>query len=291
MDLDAEAKKENLKHFFKGIWKGKSPAPKLRNSADKSLSQPWCSHSNMMNYDVRCPAAKDNSITYYARSRRAKHLWRSHYNARLPSNSGSWRCENEAFVRDFPQNLKEDVMKEVDAKTRLSCETCLKTLQWKMWKRSFRARPLSKSERGRCENEAFVRDLLQNLKVEDVKTKLSCETSFKSLKVEDVKTKLSCETSLKIWTLKMWKRSFRARPLSKSESGRCENEAVVARPLRNLKDQIVKMKPKLSVPMRGRSENDPGLNERVPQPPAGQASPSIFRGMFRPAKHGSLCIR
>ena len=26
----------------------KSPAPKLRNSADKSLSQPWCSHSNTM---------------------------------------------------------------------------------------------------------------------------------------------------------------------------------------------------------------------------------------------------
>ena len=28
--------------------KQKSPAPKLRNSADKSLSQPWCSHSNTM---------------------------------------------------------------------------------------------------------------------------------------------------------------------------------------------------------------------------------------------------
>jgi hypothetical protein len=31
------------------------------------------------------------------------------------------------------------------------------------------------------------------------------------LAVEDVKTKLSCETSLKKWKLKMWKRSFRAR--------------------------------------------------------------------------------
>ena len=48
-----------------------------------------------------------------------------------------------------------------------------------MWKRSFRARPPSKSESWRCENEAFVRDLLQSLNAEDVKTKLLCETSFK----------------------------------------------------------------------------------------------------------------
>ena len=32
--------------FLKGIPKGKSPAPKLRKSTDKSLSQPWCSHSS-----------------------------------------------------------------------------------------------------------------------------------------------------------------------------------------------------------------------------------------------------
>ena len=40
-----------LKHFLKGIWKGKSPAPKLRKSADKSLSQPWCCHSNTIYKD------------------------------------------------------------------------------------------------------------------------------------------------------------------------------------------------------------------------------------------------
>ena len=139
------------------------------------------------------------------------------------------------------------------------------------------------------ESEAFVRDFLQNLKVEDVKTKLSWKTS------------LSCETSFKFsivkysedeaWTfsstagpIRPWfdpnrtcfetirrtsfpthlprhvlfcktqhfvqarylsnmhfvqdfsqnptvedvrKRSFRARLPSKSESGRCENEALV----------------------------------------------------------------
>ena len=46
-DLDAKAKKKMiLKHFLKGFLKGKLLAPKLRKSADKSLSQPSYSHSN-----------------------------------------------------------------------------------------------------------------------------------------------------------------------------------------------------------------------------------------------------
>ena len=45
-------KKTILKHFSKGNVKGKSPAPKLRTSCHKSLSQPWCSHSNTI-YDVQ----------------------------------------------------------------------------------------------------------------------------------------------------------------------------------------------------------------------------------------------
>ena len=44
-------KKTILKHFLKGILKGKLLAPKLRKSADNSLSQPWCSHSNTI-YDL-----------------------------------------------------------------------------------------------------------------------------------------------------------------------------------------------------------------------------------------------
>ena len=43
--LSAPKEKKKLKHFWKGILRGKSPAPKWRKSADKSLSQPWCSHS------------------------------------------------------------------------------------------------------------------------------------------------------------------------------------------------------------------------------------------------------
>ena len=45
-------KKTILKHFLKGFLKGKLIAPKLRKSADKSLSQPGCSHSNTI-YDLQ----------------------------------------------------------------------------------------------------------------------------------------------------------------------------------------------------------------------------------------------
>ena len=46
-DLDAKAKKKTiLKHFLNGFLKGKSQAPKWRKSANKSMSQPSCSHSN-----------------------------------------------------------------------------------------------------------------------------------------------------------------------------------------------------------------------------------------------------
>ena len=52
-DLGAKAKKNTiLKHFLKGILKGKPPVPKLRKFADKSVSQHWCSHSNTI-YDVQ----------------------------------------------------------------------------------------------------------------------------------------------------------------------------------------------------------------------------------------------
>ena len=43
-------KKHGFEPFFKGIWKGKSTAPKLGKPADKSFSQPWCSHSTAICY-------------------------------------------------------------------------------------------------------------------------------------------------------------------------------------------------------------------------------------------------
>ena len=45
-------KKTILKHFLKGFLEGKSLAPKWRKSANKSLSQPSCSHSNTI-YEVQ----------------------------------------------------------------------------------------------------------------------------------------------------------------------------------------------------------------------------------------------
>ena len=56
-------KKTILKHFLKGFLKGKLLAPKWRKSADKSLSQPSCSHSNTI-YEVQLQ--KNNSITHAA---------------------------------------------------------------------------------------------------------------------------------------------------------------------------------------------------------------------------------
>ena len=45
-------KKTILKHFLKGFLEGKSLAPKWRKSANKSMSQPSCSHSNTI-YEVQ----------------------------------------------------------------------------------------------------------------------------------------------------------------------------------------------------------------------------------------------
>ena len=52
-DLDARAKKKTiLKYFFKGFLEGKSLGPKWRKYANKSLSQPCCSHSNTI-YEIQ----------------------------------------------------------------------------------------------------------------------------------------------------------------------------------------------------------------------------------------------
>ena len=112
----------------------------------------------------------------WKRSFRARHpSKRRSFGARRPSKSESGRCENKAFVRDLPQKVEVE-----DVKTKLWCETSLKKWLWKICKQSSRARRPYKSDSGKCETEAFVRDLPQKVKVEDVKTKLSCETSLKS---------------------------------------------------------------------------------------------------------------
>ena len=207
-------KKKISKHFLKGIWKGKSLAPKLRISADESLSQPWCSHSNgqpfqhLQNTIEICISCETSFKNWKWK------MWKRSFRARRPSKSKSGRCENEAFMRDVPPKVEvEDV------------------------KQSFRVRSPSKSESGRCENEAFVRDIPQ-------KDEALVRDLPQNLKVEDVKTKLSCETSLKKWKWKMWKQSFGARPPSKSDCGRSANKALV----RDVPTKVTveNVKPKLS---------------------------------------------
>ena len=80
------------------------------------------------------------------------------FRARHPSKSESERYESEAVVRDSPQKVKVE-----DVRTKLSWETSLKKSKWKMWGRNCRARLPSKSESGRCGNEAVVRDFLQRV--------------------------------------------------------------------------------------------------------------------------------
>ena len=84
-----------------------------------------------------------------------------------------------------------------DVQTKRSCEASLKIWKLKMWKRSFRARLASKRESGRCENKAFVPDTLQKIKVEEVKTKLSCQTS-QNWRLKLWNWTSFCETSL-LW--------------------------------------------------------------------------------------------
>ena len=74
----------------------------MRKSAGKSLSQPWCSHSNTI-YDVQL-----QKRIVYAYSRVAQQPWRSHYNAicrnwvaKHNRNNAQWRwnCSSKTGSR------------------------------------------------------------------------------------------------------------------------------------------------------------------------------------------------
>ena len=253
---------------LKWFLKSKSQAPKLRKSAAKSLSQPWCSHSNQpwrIHYSVICRdwLAKHkrttrknvrncSSKTHFVGDFRQK-LKVEDGKTKLSCENDSGRCENEAFVWDFPQENESwrcentpfvrDFLQKVtvpDVKTKLSWETSLKIWKSKMWKRGFRARHPS-----------------QNLKVEDVRPKLSVRDFRQKVKVEEgcvwdflpKSESRRCEneafvrdTPHKIWKWKMWDRSFRARLPSKSEGWRCENGGCVWDFLQKVKVENVKTK-------------------------------------------------
>ena len=108
-------KKTILKHFLKGFLEGKSLAPKWRKSADKSLSQPSCSHSNTI-YEVQLQktidwVAKHNRTTRNgvgncgsktgSRRQSEKKTISKHLKAFLEGKSLAPKTH---FVRDFLQN-------------------------------------------------------------------------------------------------------------------------------------------------------------------------------------------
>ena len=83
-------KKTILKHFLKGFLEGKSLAPKWRKSADKSLWQP--AFMQPLQYDLRSPAAKDNSITNAATAR-------SNLDAAITMRSAETELQNTIELR------------------------------------------------------------------------------------------------------------------------------------------------------------------------------------------------
>ena len=104
-----------------------------------------------------CAAQQTNLCVHF--------LSNTNFGRDFPQKLGSWKCENDAFVWDIPQELKVE-----DVKTKLSCQTSLKKWRLKRWKRSwklnlwnrsFRARLPLKTERWRCKKEAFARDFPQ----------------------------------------------------------------------------------------------------------------------------------
>ena len=104
-------KKTILKHFLKRFLEGKSLAPKWRKSADKSLSQPSCSHSNTI-YEVQL-----QKTIVYACSHSMKQPWRSHYNAicgdwvakhNRTTRNGVGNCSSKTGWISTPERKKDD---------------------------------------------------------------------------------------------------------------------------------------------------------------------------------------
>ena len=142
-DLDARAKKRRFwSTFYTGFLEGKSLAPKWRKSADKSLSQPSCSHSNTI-YEVQL----QKTIVLNACSHSMKQPWRSHYNAicrdwvakhNRTTRNGVGNCsfktgsrrqsEKKKILKHFLKRFLEgNSLAPKWRKKRISCETSFKT--------------------------------------------------------------------------------------------------------------------------------------------------------------------
>ena len=81
-------------------------------------SHPWC---------VKTKLSCDASFNFQNLK-----MWKRSLCARLPSNSNSWRCENEAFVQCLRQIPRVEAMK-----TQLLCEASFKFQKLKLWAHVF----------------------------------------------------------------------------------------------------------------------------------------------------------
>ena len=98
------------------------------------------------------------------------------------------KTEKSTVVKLFDKEFFQPKMKgakkqETTAETH--CRNLAATLpqlnrNFNLWKWSFRARLPWKTASWSCDNEVFVRDFVENLKAEVVKTTLACETSLEN---------------------------------------------------------------------------------------------------------------
>ena len=99
------------------------------------------------------------STTWYYKFQQLK-MWKPSFRARLPSDSNSWRCENEAFLRGLLQiPIVEDLKTKL--RNRMDLDAKAKNANFEaLLKRNFQ-RKITMAKTWRCENKAFVQGLLQ----------------------------------------------------------------------------------------------------------------------------------
>ena len=148
-------------------------------------------------------------------------LWKQKFRARPPSKMSTWSCDQEAWTvsstagmtrawsdhdRDRPGPVVRQTFPICLPRHVLYCKTqqfahplslknacranILTNWKSKMWKRSFRSRLPSRSDSSRCENESFVREFLQKLKVEPLCCEIVLQWEFFAVRL------LCYETSL-----------------------------------------------------------------------------------------------
>ena len=100
--------KNDFEALYIELLKGKLLAPKLRKSADKSLSQPWCSHSNTI-YEIQLQKTI-NSITHAAAAR-------SNLDAAITMRSAETELQHTIELRAAASEIAAP-KPDLDAKTR-----------------------------------------------------------------------------------------------------------------------------------------------------------------------------